>query len=220
MMRILTLEEIERRFEQVYLLPSTIKENKVPLHIIEKYKHKLKHNHWLAISEYQVLTEEFMEKYKMCIDWYYACKTQTISEEFAERNQHLIHLSIFFEYQHCTPSFALKHIDKMFVDTMKRNKKINHDEFTHIYQMLERKRENTWKFKVEDEKREERRNKEKAIKKETITINLTTAKCSCCRSPFEFFEEIVVGNADEIFCTEECLVKYYKKSNQIVNVII
>jgi hypothetical protein len=219
-MYILTVEEIERRFEQVYLLPSTIKENKVPLEIIEKYIKKLKHNHWLAISEYQTLTEEFMQKYKFCIDWHYACRTQVISEEFAEKNQNLIHLSTFFEHQYCTPSFALKHMDKIFVDMMKRNKKINHDDFAHIYQMIERKRENTWKFISDDKKREERRNKEKSLKKETITIKLTNAKCSCCESPFESFEEIVVGNKNEMFCTEECLVKHYKKANQIVNIVI
>ena len=60
---------------------------------IEKFQNKVD---WYWISHYQILSEEFIEKFQDKVDWWNISYSQTLSEEFIEKFQHKVnwyHLS-------------------------------------------------------------------------------------------------------------------------------
>ena len=61
---------------------------------IEKYENEL---NWLWISYSQKLSERLIEKFEDEVDWYYVSKYQTLSEKFIYKNRYRIYNSTCLE---------------------------------------------------------------------------------------------------------------------------
>ena len=79
---------------------------------IEKFRDKID---WGWISEYQKLSEEFIEKFQDKVDWYGISINQKLSEEFIEKFQDKVDWGYISIYQKLSEEFITKHnlnIDK------------------------------------------------------------------------------------------------------------
>ena len=64
---------------------------------------------WTNISEYQKLTESFIEKYKYIINWYFISKNQKLTESFIEKYKDNVNWTNISRYQKLTESFIEKY---------------------------------------------------------------------------------------------------------------
>jgi hypothetical protein len=60
---------------------------------------------WYWISEFQTLSEEFIERNKDLVNWYWISEFQTLSEEFIERNKDLVNWEYISEFQTLSEEF-------------------------------------------------------------------------------------------------------------------
>jgi hypothetical protein len=74
-----------------------------------------KHN-WGCISEYQKLSESFIEKYSDKLNWDYISKHQTLSEEFIEKYNDKVNWWNISKHQKLSEKFIEKHYDKVCWD--------------------------------------------------------------------------------------------------------
>ena len=77
---------------------------------IEKHSDKV---NWEYISKYQKLSEEFIEKYYDKVDWYNISKYQILSEEFIEKHCDKVNWYLISTYQTLSEEFRQKHNDKI-----------------------------------------------------------------------------------------------------------
>jgi len=64
---------------------------------------------WWYISTYQKLSEEFIERNSDLVNWEYISRYQKLSEEFIERNKDLVNWWYICENQTLSEEFRLKH---------------------------------------------------------------------------------------------------------------
>jgi hypothetical protein len=72
-------------------------ENQYTEEELEKHINDFTDVHWYCISEYQNLSESFIEKYKEKLDWYWISKCQKLSENLILNNLELIQID-FLKY--------------------------------------------------------------------------------------------------------------------------
>ena len=77
---------------------------------IEKHCDKV---NWSYISMYQKLSESFIDKYSDKLDWNYISKYQTLSEEFIEKYADKVNWYCISQYQKLSEEFQQKHNDKI-----------------------------------------------------------------------------------------------------------
>ena len=77
---------------------------------IEKHVDKVV---WDYISIYQKLSEEFIEKHVDKVVWYYISRCQKLSEEFIEKYSNKVYWHDISEYQKLSEDFIEKHSDKV-----------------------------------------------------------------------------------------------------------
>lgn len=76
-------------------------------------------NLWKNISKFQILDEEFIEKYRKYLDWSYICSVQRLNEEFIEKilERYSIDCYIDFhlisQYQCLSEKFIEKYLDRL-----------------------------------------------------------------------------------------------------------
>jgi len=66
---------------------------------------------WYYISEFQTLSEEFIERNKDLVNWYYISVYQKLSEEFIERNKDLMGWVWISQYQKLSEEFIERNKD-------------------------------------------------------------------------------------------------------------
>jgi len=130
------------------------------------------HTDWLYISQYQTLSEEFIEKYSDKLDWYYILQHQTLSEKFIEKFSDEVDWINISIYQTLSEEFIEKYSDKVYWSYISQNQTLS-EEFiekysdkvywSHIsrYQILSEEfrnkhqlvvSENCWLYKTKQEK--------------------------------------------------------------------
>ena len=77
---------------------------------IEKHKDKL---NWVNISKFQTLSEEFIGKHKDKVNWNCISRFQTLSEEFIEKYSNKVYWYYISEFQTLSEEFIVKHKDKV-----------------------------------------------------------------------------------------------------------
>ena len=77
---------------------------------IEKFKDKVD---WGWISEFQKLSENFIEKFKDKVDWGWISAYQNLSESFIEKYKCYVNWSLISEYQQLSESFIEKFKNKV-----------------------------------------------------------------------------------------------------------
>ena len=83
---------------------------------IEKFFDENKDNfevYWSYISEFQILSEEFIEKHSDKVNWEYISKYQKLSEEFIEKYYDKVDWYNISKYQILSEEFIEKHCDKV-----------------------------------------------------------------------------------------------------------
>src|SRR5574343_458953 len=68
---------------------------------------------WYCISEYQKLSESFIEKYVDKVEWWYISVYQKLSEEFIEKHGDKVNWDCISAYQKLSEEFIEKHGDKV-----------------------------------------------------------------------------------------------------------
>ena len=85
---------------------------------IEKYSDKV--NWKQGISRYQRLSESFIEKYKDKVDWVYISIYQTLSEQFIERFSDMVDWDNIIYFQKLSYEFLEKNLYKysLYIDNL------------------------------------------------------------------------------------------------------
>ena len=76
-------------------------------------EHKLEKKYWDCICYYQVLTEDFIEKYKKKLDWCCLCQCQKMSEPFLKKHLRDISWDHLLDFNRVSVDFIIKHIKKI-----------------------------------------------------------------------------------------------------------
>ncbi len=105
---------------------------KVSEQFIEKYADSLDRASWLEISDYQVLSETFIEKYKDKVSWLWISQSQELSETFMDKYQDFLRWDWISFNQKMSLSFIIKHLDKLNVSHLRQNEKLNQEELSEI----------------------------------------------------------------------------------------
>src|SRR5574344_694303 len=69
---------------------------------------------WSYISQFQKLSEDFIEKHINKVNWYRISKYQTISESFIEKHIDKVEWDYISKYQKLSEEFIEKYIDKIY----------------------------------------------------------------------------------------------------------
>lgn len=80
---------------------------------------------WLYISEYLLLSDEFIEKYKDKVDWANISVYQHLSETFIEKFKDKVNWFYISMYQHLSETFIEKFQDRVDWDYISRNQKLS-----------------------------------------------------------------------------------------------
>jgi hypothetical protein len=75
---------------------------------LEKYINDFTDVHWFYISEYQVLSEPFIEKYKDKLYWSWISGYQKLSENFLLNNLELINIGCLVSNEHVSEEIFKK----------------------------------------------------------------------------------------------------------------
>jgi phage anti-repressor protein len=89
---------------------------------IKKFKDNVD---WICISQYQKLSEEFIEKFQDKVDWYDISKYQKLSEEFIEKFKNNVDWICISKYQHLSETFIEKFQNKVDWDYISAYQKLS-----------------------------------------------------------------------------------------------
>ena len=104
------IEFVENEFDIQYLW-TLISEYQILSELfIEKHSEEV---NWSAISIYQKLSEGFIERHYKEVDWDYISKYQKLSESFIERYSKKVEWISISKYQILSEEFIEKHFDKV-----------------------------------------------------------------------------------------------------------
>ena len=101
---------------------SLINNQKLSEEFIDKYKDKVD---WFWVSKYQTLSEKFIEKHSDKIDWFWVSKYQTLSEGFIEKYKDKIDWFYISQYQKLSEEFIEKYCDKVDWDYISKYQKLS-----------------------------------------------------------------------------------------------
>lgn len=90
---------------------------------------KDKISNWATLIEYQSLSENFMQENLDKMRWYYVCKFQKLSESFMKKNSHFLKWDYVSKFQIFSYNFAVENIEKISIEYLDLNEKINKREF-------------------------------------------------------------------------------------------
>ena len=96
---------------------------------ISKYKNKLD---WEFISEYQTLSEQFIDEHKNKVDWDYISKHQNLSEGFISKHKNRVNWDLISEYQTLSEQFISQYENKVSWEYILNNQNLS-DEFIEKY---------------------------------------------------------------------------------------
>jgi hypothetical protein len=151
-------KKLESKILKAKNMDLLIRRYRIPERLLRKHKH-LFNNHWWAISFEQRLSEEFIEEYKDLLNWGFVSQKQKLSEDFVERNPDLWKFlfdgpieicqqfsesfwerhsdKVSWDYvmlnQKVSYEFVARHVGKFNPNYLRRNKKINQEDFEPIY---------------------------------------------------------------------------------------
>ena len=80
---------------------------------------------WYLISQFQNLSEDFIDKHSGKVDWIAICRTQILSELFIEKNLDKLDWYYISMYQKLSERFIRKHIRKIDINWLMGNEKIS-----------------------------------------------------------------------------------------------
>ena len=83
-------------------------------------------NEWCEISQFQYLTEEFMDKYENKLDWFYISACQKLSEEFIEKYKNKLDWDYISSHQKLSGEFIHKYKNKINWYCISKQNKINY----------------------------------------------------------------------------------------------
>ena len=106
---------------------------------------------WYYISEYQKLSEEFIEKFQDKVDWYCISVYQKLSEEFITKFQYKVHWSYISQFQKLSEEFIEKFQDKLNWTYISKYQKLS-EEFIIKFNLTIP--ENSWLYKSVEWKKE------------------------------------------------------------------
>jgi len=73
-----------------------------------------KKTNWIYISEYQKLSEKFIEKHSDKVNWNYISSYQNLSEKFIEKHSNKVDWTYISHHQKLSEKFIEKHSDKVY----------------------------------------------------------------------------------------------------------
>jgi hypothetical protein len=94
---------------------------------LEKHINDFTKDHWSWISEYQKLSESFIEEFKDKVDWLYISRCQILSEPFIEKYKEKLERNYISQYQKLSESFILNNIEYIDVYFLGKNKSISNE---------------------------------------------------------------------------------------------
>ena len=89
---------------------------------IEKHSNKV---YWTYISRYQKLSEQFIEKHSKKVNWDCISECQKLSEKFIEKHSDKVYWDCISIYQKLSEQFIEKHSDKVYWDYILINQKFS-----------------------------------------------------------------------------------------------
>jgi hypothetical protein len=85
--------------------------------------------HWDAISGYQDLSEEFIDRYSGKVSWVLISRYQSLSESFIEKYRYKVNWELISGYQKLSESFILNNIEKINIHWLAENEKVSKELF-------------------------------------------------------------------------------------------
>ena len=98
-----------------------LENKKYPEEELENKINSFDEDDWYSISEYQSLSEEFIEKYSNKLNWYWISKRQSLSEKFIEKHSDKVVWEFISELQSLSEEFIRKHINKIHISWLMNN---------------------------------------------------------------------------------------------------
>jgi len=80
------------------------------LYVSDQQTIKKYNGNWKYISEYQTLSESFIERYKNKVDWEWISANQKLSEKFIEKHKDKVSWEYISQYQKLSDIFINKYI--------------------------------------------------------------------------------------------------------------
>lgn len=116
---------------------------------IEKFQDKV---NWRCISSYQSLSEPFIEKHADKVDWHYVSTSQKLSENFIEEHINVVYLEGITTYQKLSENFIQKHKDILSPTLLIKYQKAPQDIIDEINFVININ--NLWQYKDENFKKD------------------------------------------------------------------
>ena len=91
---------------------------------------------WYEISEFQYLTEEFIEKYENKVDWIWISAYQKLSEKFIEKYKNEVDWHLISYYQKLSGEFINKYKEKINFKHISKENKINYLKYQVKYNII------------------------------------------------------------------------------------
>jgi hypothetical protein len=114
-----------------------LKDNKYTEEELENHLDDFNYVHWYCISEYQVLSESFIEKFKEKLDWSWISKCQVLSESFIEKYKDKLDWYWISKCQKLSENLILNNLELIQIDFLKYNGHISKELFEKVKFMKE-----------------------------------------------------------------------------------
>jgi hypothetical protein len=89
---------------------------------IEKHSDEID---WDSIGKYQTLSEEFIEKYQNKLNWLFIGKKQVLSEQFIEKFADKLDWTFISKYQKLSDEFIIKHASELYKKCLLLNENLS-----------------------------------------------------------------------------------------------
>jgi hypothetical protein len=93
--------------------------------ITEELQKLIDQKNWDSISEYQKLSEKFIEKFSEKVNWVSISTTQMLSEKFIEKHSDTVVWNFISKYQKLSQKFIEKFSDKVYWGYISRYQKLS-----------------------------------------------------------------------------------------------
>jgi hypothetical protein len=129
--KLLTIDEhkLQEKFNELFKRKESrknfFKTHLVSEKFIEKNIQNIEFEDWLEISDYQQLSEAFIEKYKDKVGWVWISKSQHLGEIFMDKYADKLSWDWISFKQKMSFHFIVKHIDKINLKYAKQNPLVN-----------------------------------------------------------------------------------------------
>ncbi len=121
-------KDLQKKLDSSIRKSDFFKEYEVNEDFIERNILSLDYACWLHISDFQLLSESFIDRHQDNISWDWVSQSQILSEDFIAKHKDNVHCGWISMKQKMSIEFILIHIHFIVLDNLRYNKQINQEE--------------------------------------------------------------------------------------------